>query len=142
MSAGGSGNAPPNPGYRKNPAAAAASSRFGRRALIGGLAFAFVYAVFPARSPRPAGTPSDAFKTPGVRNVENAYANGGGTTTHAKGYGGTVQGTKGKVLRENSGTDKPKGFDHDGIGEEQRPVQPTKVGEAFNEFKYGSARGK
>lgn len=142
MAAGGPGPAPPNPGQRKSPAAAAASSKFGRRALIGGLAFAFVYAVLPARSPRPPGTPPDTFKTPGVRNVENAYANGGGTTTHTKGYGGTIQGTKGSKPRENAGTDKPKGFEHDGIGEEQRPTQPTKVGEAFNEFKYGSPKGK
>jgi len=38
-------------------------------------------------------------------------------------------------------TGKPKGFDHEGIGEEQR-APPGKVGEAFNEFKYGSSKGK
>lgn len=103
-----------------------------------------VYAFLPAKSPKPLGTPSSSpFKTPGVQNVENAYANGGGTTTHIKGYGGTIQGTKGAgPLRETGGTGKPQGFEHEGIGEEQRPTQPTRIGEAFNEMKYGSTKGK
>jgi len=141
---GGPGPAPPNPGQpRSSPAARPpALSRLGPRILIVGVAFGLAYALFPAKSPAPPGSPPSSFKTPGVANVENAYANGGGTTTHTKGYGGTVQGTKGSgPLRENVGTGKPKGFDHEGIGEEQR-AQPSKVGEAFNEFKYGSSKGK
>lgn len=137
------GPAPPNPGTPRKPPGGSSSSNFGRRFALGGIAVAVVYALLPTRAPRPGGAPSDAFKTPGVQNVEKAYANGGATTTHAKGYGGTVQGKKGEGdLRENAGTNKPKGFEHDGIGEEQRPVQPTKVGEAWNEFKYGSPKGK
>ncbi|RVX72328.1 hypothetical protein B0A52_04533 [Exophiala mesophila] len=138
------GPAPPNPGTpRKAPGASSGGSHFGRRFALGGIAAAIVYALLPARAPQPLGTPSTTFKTPGVRNVENAYANGGATTTHTKGYGGSIQGQKGAAgLREKSGTDKPAGFAHEGMGEEQRPVQPTKVGEAWNEFKYGSAKGK
>lgn len=138
------GPAPPNPGMpRKAPGAPTGGGRFGRRLALGGIAVAVVYALLPARAPQPAGTPSTTFKTPGVRNVENAYANGGATTTHTKAYGGSIQGQKGEAgLRENSGTNKPAGFEHDGIGEEQRPIQPTKVGEAWNEFKYGSPKGK
>ncbi len=135
-----------NTGQRKgNPTPRPSSGpRFGRGILLAGLALGVVYAVFPSRPPQPAGSPgSTLFKTTGVQNVENAYANGGATTTHTKAYGGTVQGTKGKSgLREGAATDKSGGFEQEGMGEEQRSNNPTKLGEAFNEFKYGSSKGK
>lgn len=138
------GPAPPNPGQpRMSGPRPPTLSRLGPRILLGGLAVGLVYGLWPAASPPAPGTPSSGFKPPGVRNVENAYANGGGTTTHAKAYGGTVQGQKGAAgLREDGATNKRKGFEHDGIGDEQRSTQPTKVGEALNEMKYGSSRGK
>ena len=143
MSAGGATNSPPNPGQKRPTSAGRPPVRLGPRILLGALALGLVYAMFPARPPKPPGSPPSDFKTPGVQNVENAYANGGATATHTKGYGGTIQGTKGSgPMRENAATDKPPGFDHDGIGEQQRPTQPRKIGEAFNELKYGSPRGK
>lgn len=132
--------------HKSGPATPRPSSgpRFGRGALLAGLGLGLLYAVLPAKSPKPAGSPpSDLSKTPGVKNVENAYANGGATKTHTKAYGGTVQGTKGASgLREGAATDKPKGFDHEGLGEDQRSRDPLKIGQAWNEFKYGNAKGK
>jgi hypothetical protein len=78
-----------------------------------------------------------------VRNVENAYQNGGATATHTKAYGGTIQGRKGDgPMRDQSGTDKPNGFQEEGIGEEQRPNQPTVVGKKWNEMTSGSSTAK
>ncbi|KEF63052.1 uncharacterized protein A1O9_01028 [Exophiala aquamarina CBS 119918] len=138
------GPAPPNPGAPKKPLRApSASSGFGRRLALGGAAVALVYALLPARSPKPAGAPVDAFKTPGVKNIERAYTNGGATPTHTKAYGGTIQGkgTDG-TPRESSGTNQAAGFDRPGFGSDQRPQQPTKAEALFSEIQYGSAKGK
>jgi len=110
---------------------------------VGGAAAALIYALLPARSPKPAGTPSDTFKTPGVKNIERAYTNGGATPTHTKAYGGTIQG-KGidGPPREISGTNQPAGFNRPGFGSDQRPTQPTKGEELFNEIQYSSAKGE
>ncbi|KAL2418099.1 hypothetical protein ABEF95_000329 [Exophiala dermatitidis] len=144
MSAGGPGDAPPNPGTPKRSGGAPRpSGPFGRRLILGGLALGLIYAVWPKRAPQPGGTPSNPFKTQGVQNVENAYENAGATATHTKAYGGTVQGKKESgSYRETVGTDKPKGYSQEGIGYDQRPQQPTKVGEVWNEFTYGSSKGK
>ena len=138
------GPAPPNPGHPKKPIGAkSAGAGFGRRVALGGLAAALVYSLLPARSPKPAGSPVDTFKTPGVRNIENAYSNGGATPTHTKGYGGSIQGQKsGGTLRENHGTNRPNGFNDPDIGADQRPDRPTKIEEAFNQVNYGSSKGK
>lgn len=115
----------------------------GRRLIIGGVALGVLYAVWPKRPPQPGGTPSNAFKTPGVQNIEKAYENAGATATHTKAYGGTIQGNKESgSFREGGSTGAPKGYDQEGIGEDQRPNVPTKIGESWNEFKYGSPNGK
>ncbi|EXJ96120.1 hypothetical protein A1O1_01246 [Capronia coronata CBS 617.96] len=144
MSAGGPGDAPPNPSQgRHKPGVPRGSGSLGRRLALGGLTLGLVYAVWPKSSPQPGGTPSNAFKTQGVRNVENAYENAGATATGTKAYGGTIQGKKESgAYREGGSTGNPKGYDQEGIGEDQRPSSPTKIGESFNEFKYGSPKGK
>lgn len=138
------GPSPPNPGTPKKPVGAPSTgSGFGRRFALGGVAIALVYALLPARSPKPAGSTVDAMKPPGVKNIERAYTNGGATPTHTKAYGGTVQG-KGldAPLREGSGTNQPGGFDQPDFGSDQRSARPTKGEEVFNEIQYGSAKGK
>lgn len=138
------GPAPPNPGAPKKPVGSpSAASGFGRRFALGGIAVAVVYALLPARSPKPLGSPVDAIKPPGVKNIERAYTNGGATPTHTPAYGGTVQG-KGLdgQTREISGTNRPAGFNHPGFGSEQHKEQPTKAEEVFNEIQYGSSTGK
>ncbi|KAK5045423.1 hypothetical protein LTR84_009287 [Exophiala bonariae] len=138
------GPAPPNPGAPKKPLGApSAASGFGRRFALGGIAVAVVYALLPTRAPKPSGSPAEAIKPPGVKNIERAYTNGGATPTHTPGYGGTVQG-KGidAPRRESSGTGKPGGFDQPNIGYDQRRDRPTKAEETFNEIQYGSSKGK
>lgn len=62
-------------------------------------------------------------RTPGVRNVEQAYANGGGTTTHQPAYGGSTQGNRGADgLRQGAATGLNDGMNSEHIGEEQRLV--------------------
>lgn len=142
MSAGGSGPARSNPGQR-HTGRVRGSGSLGRRVAIGGLALGLLYAVWPKSVPQPGGTPSNAFKTPGVQNVENAYENAGATATGPKAYGGTIQGKKESgSYREGGSSGDSKGYNQEGIGADQRPGSPTKVGEAFNEFKYGSPKGK
>lgn len=139
-----SGPAPPNPGAPQKPLGArSAAAGFGRRFALGGIAVALVYSLLPARSPKVPGSPVDTLKTPGVKNIENAYTNGGATPTHTKAYGGTIQGRKSDAsLREGHGTNKSNGFNEPNIGSDQRSTQPTKAEQIFNEVQYGSAKGK
>lgn len=81
-------------------------------------------------------------RTPGVQNIEKAYSNGGGTATHQPAYGGTKLGDNSQHLREGGASGRKEGFKDDGIGEEQRPVQPNATGKMFNDMKYGSEKGK
>lgn len=143
------GPAPPNPGTpRKAPGSGistpTALARYGPRILLGGVALGAAYTFFATRAPGPPGTPgAKPFSTSGVKNIESAYTNAGATSTHTKAYGGTQQGDKkDENLKEGGGTGHPKGFEQDNIGEEQRPVQPNKVGKAFNDMKYGSEKSK
>jgi len=121
-------------------------SRFGPRILLGGLAVGCTYAWFATRAPKPKGSPEPSlnpFRTTGVQNVEKAYANGGATKTHQPAYGGSTQGSRGADgLRQGGGTGLKDGMDSEHVGEEQRPVQPSAVGEKFHEMKYGSKSGK
>ena len=145
------GPAPPNPGAGASkikgpkPPVPSQLARFGPSILLGGVAIGVAYAFFATRAPRPQGAPqsTNLLRTPGVANVENAYANGGGTTTHQPAYGGSTQGSKGADgLRQGGATGVKDGMDSEHIGEQQRPVQPTVIGEKFNELKYGSKSGK
>ncbi|KIW12359.1 hypothetical protein PV08_09636 [Exophiala spinifera] len=106
-----------------------------RRLAIGGVAAGLLYFALPARWP-------EFFKTPGVRNIERAYQNGGATSTHTKAYGGTIQGRADETMRDNAGTSVPEGFAKEGIGHDQRPEPLTKFGEKWNEFHYGHPKGK
>lgn len=146
MSAGpspGSSPAPPRKGPK--PPATSQLARFGPQLLLGGLAIGGAYAFFSTRAPAAKGGDNtfNPLRTPGVKNVENAYANGGGTKTHMPAYGGSTQGSRGADgLRQGGGTGLKDGMNTDSIGEEQRPVQPGIVGEKFHEMKYGSKGGK
>ena len=118
---------------------------FGPQILLGGLLIGCTYAYYATRAPQPKGTPNspNPFKTPGVKNVENAYANGGATTTHTPAYGGSTMGSKGADgLRAGGASGLKEGMNSEHIGEEQRPVQPGPIGEKFHEMKYGSSTGK
>ena len=84
-------------------------------------------------------------RTQGVQNIEGAYQSGGATSTHTKAYGGTNLGQKEDVPRMGPGqhgTDKEKGMEEEGLGDEQRPGQTNKVGEKFKDMKYGVAKDK
>ena len=102
------------------------------------------------RVPPPPGKPkTNIFKTPGVSNVEKAYQNAGATETYTPAFGGTVQGgTAGRrddtAMRKQAaeGTQLPKKFANQGVGDEQRPVQPTWIGRQWHRFKYGNVDGK
>jgi hypothetical protein len=138
---------PPNPGQpRKGPTTPQPTNlaRFGPRILLGGVLLGVTYTYFATRVPKPHGTPvSNPFKTPGVKNIEEAYQSGGATSTHTKAYGGTPLGQKDDLARGGQfGTGKERGFEEEYIGEAQRPTQPNKVGEKFNEMKYGDPKGK
>jgi hypothetical protein len=145
------GPAPPNPGSRApkskgpKPPANPQLARFGPQILLGGVAIGAAYAFFATRAPAPQGSPQsiNPLRTPGVQNIEKAYANGGGTTTHQPAYGGSTQGSRGaNGLRQGSATGLKDGMNSEHIGEEQRPVQPGIVGEKFHEMKYESKSGK
>jgi len=142
------GPSPPNPGQpRNNPNIPKPSAlrRLGPALAAGALAAGLAYTFFSTRAPAPPGTPPpNPLRTPGVKNVEQAYQNAGATATHTKAYGGSVQGQKDSpVLREGGGTGKEKGFDsHEGIGDSQRPWPKTKAGEAFDTMNYGQEKGK
>jgi hypothetical protein len=145
------GPAPPNPGSsapkRKGPKPPATSqlARLGPQILLGGVAIGAAYAFFATRAPAPQGSSQgfNPLRTPGVKNVEKAYANGGGTTTYQPAYGGSTQGSKGADgLRPGGATGLKDGMGSEHIGELQRPVQPGIIGEKFHEMTYGSKSGK
>ena len=146
MSAGPSPGSNPGP-ISKGPKPPAISqlSRLGPQILLGGLAVGCAYAFYTTRAPTAKGSENtfNPLRTQGVKNVENAYANGGGTKTHMPAYGGSTQGSRGADgLRQGGGTGLRDGMNTEHIGEEQRPVQPSVVGEKFHEMKYGSKSGK
>lgn len=145
------GPTPPNPGAgapkSKGPKPPATSqlARFGPQILLGGVAIGAAYAFFATRAPAPQGSPQpiNPLRTPGVVNIEKAYANGGATTTYQPAYGGSTQGSKGADgLRRGGASGVKDGMNDEHIGEQQRPVQPGVVGEKFHEMKYGSKTGK
>jgi len=145
------GPAPSNPGSggpkskAPKPRPTSQLARFGPQILLGGVVIGAAFAFFTTRAPAPQGAPqnSNPFRTPGVQNVEQAYANGGGTTTHQPAYGGSTQGSRGaNGLRPGGATGLRDGMNSEHVGEEQRPVQPGIVGEKFHEMKYGSKSGK
>ena len=145
------GPAPPNPSAgapkSKGPKLPATSqlARFGPQILLGGVAIGAAYAFFATRAPAPQGSPQpiNPLRTPGIVNIEKAYANGGATTTYQPAYGGSPQGSKGADgLRRGGASGVKDGMNDEHIGEQQRPVQPGVVGEKFQEMKYGSKTGK
>jgi len=142
------GPAPANPGApRKNSRALNPSmfakypGRFATGAALGATAFFyFNYAATPRDNP------AMSLATPGVKNIEKAYTNGGATPTHTKAYGGTHQGDKSSVhIREGGATGtstKESPFEKEGMGDEQRPWPATKGGEIFDQTMLGSHKGK
>jgi len=142
------GPAPANPGTPKTkgpkPPVSSRLARFGPQLLLAGVAIGAAYAYSSTRAPKPPGTqPSfNPLRTPGVANVENAYANGGGTTTHQPAYGGSTQGSKGaEGLRQGGASGLSNGTKSPGLGEEQRPTQSGVVGEKWKEMQSGSKSG-
>ena len=113
--------------------------------IIGGLSVV-TYTTYRAYRPdQPTGTPDiNPLRTPGVQNIEGAYQKGGATATHTKAYGGTKLGQKDDIMKDGGGTARPKGFEADGMGDEQRAhgTMKGKVGEKFDEMKYGSKNDK
>ena len=122
-----------------------ALSRYGPRILASGTAIGLIYAYYATKPPAATGTPNtpNPLRTPGVKNIEGAYQKGGATSTHTKGYGGTPLGQKTDVPRQggNYGSGKENGFDEEHLGSEQRPTV-SKVGEKWNEMKYGNGKDK
>ena len=113
------------------------------RILLGGLALGLAYAMLLAMSPKNPWRSTLRLQTTWRSKCGKRVCKLKASTTHTKGSGGTIQGIKeAGQMRENAATGKPNGSDYDGIREDQRPTQPTKVGEAFNELKYGTSRGK
>lgn len=151
-------NAPANPGTPKAPKSSPAtdlprkpgssSARFVGPVAVGALALGVVYTYYTYRAPKvPGSVSANPLRTPGVRNIENAYANGGATRTHTPAYGGTTQGSKGTrdqgaALREGgaSGSQLPKNFDTEGVGEDQRSSE--KGLKIWNDYKYGNDKSK
>jgi len=78
----------------------------------------------------------NGLKTPGVGNIEKAYAGGGATRTHTPAYGGTKRGDPYDNEPQDGGASLRRFEAAQGLGERQRPVQPTRVGAKFNEMKY------
>ena len=145
MSASSSPQNPGTPRHNPNIRKASALSRFGPRILAGGTVLGLVYAYYATKPPVPGGTPAppNPLRTPGVQNIEGAYQSGGATSTHTKGYGGTPLGQKSDVPRDgNHGSAKEKGFDEEDLGADQRPNAGGKVGDKWNEMKYGNSKGK
>ena len=58
--------------------------------------------------------------------------------------GGMVQGRREDVPRQDGmyGSAKEKGFDVNHLGNDQRPIAPTKVGDNWNKMKYGNPKDK
>jgi len=136
---------PDSPKHPNGPRAANALGRYGPRALLGTVALGGIYFYMSAAPPKPEGTyVPNPMKTPGVRNIEGAYQRGGATSTHTKAYGGTPQGQKTDITRENAASDKPKGFSEGGMGDEQRSASQTKgkIGDTWSDMKYGDSRDK
>jgi len=80
----------------------------------------------------------NGFKTPGIGNIEKAYGAGGATHTHTPAFGGTKRGDEHDVDPKDGGASKTKFSVGAGMGDEQRPAQPTALGQNFNEMKYGN----
>jgi hypothetical protein len=105
---------------------------------LGGLLY-----LWPKASPGVPGAPIAGIKTTGVQNIENAYRRGGATSTHTIAYGGTVQGQASDApMREGGSTGKPKPYDQEGIGEDQRPSSKMAPEKALNKTMYGNEKGK
>ncbi|EXJ53781.1 uncharacterized protein A1O5_13030 [Cladophialophora psammophila CBS 110553] len=115
----------------------------GRRIALGGLVVGAALYFWPSASPGVPGAPITTAKTTSVQNIEKAYARSGATSTHTKAYGGTIQGQKEDApMREGSATNKPTGCQQDGMGDDQRPNNPTKPEKWWNKTMYGSEKGK
>lgn len=146
------GPAPPNPGSPKTPLHRPRPllPRVAGPLLLGSLGLGVLYTYFATRPPAPPGTaPADPLRTPGVRNIENAYTNGGATRSHTPAYGGTVQGTTGRriddaELRDGAGSGEQLklGFRTEGVGEDQRPSQSGWLGRTWHRMIYRSDKGK
>jgi len=145
---GGAGPSAPNPGAPKQsgpkPPVTRRLGRFGPQIALGVTAVGFAYAFYSTRAPAPPGTPaSNALRTQGVKNIEAAYSNGGGTSTYQPAYGGTKQGDKDmQSLREGGASGRKDGFKDEGLGDEQRSNTLTPIGRTWNDMKYGSESGK
>lgn len=141
------GGAPQNP-KRPTPPPTSMLKRSGPGILVGGLAIGLTYAYYATRAPGKPGAPSvNPLRTPGVKNIENAYSNAGATTTHTPAYGGTKMGDRGSVhLKEGSASglrhgDGP-GITDEAVGADQRSGQPNKIGKAWNNMQHGNEGGK
>ena len=80
----------------------------------------------------------NGLKTPGFGNNEKAYGAAGATHTHTPAFGGTLRGDPHDIEPRDGGASQRQFMGKAGQGEEQRPVQPTSVGQRFNEMKYGT----
>jgi len=111
----------------------------------GAAVFGVMLYLWPKASPGIPGAPTagKGLKSQGVTNVEKAYERGGATSTHTKGYGGTIQGKEGEArLREGGGTGKPEGHDTEGHGSDQTNDASTKVEKAWAKTMVGNEKGK
>jgi hypothetical protein len=100
-----------------SPPATTQLARFGPQILLS--------AFYATHAPAPKDSPSttNLLRTPGVRNVEQAYADDGGTTTYQPAYGGSTQGNGGaNGLRQGAATGLNDSMNSEHIGEEQRLV--------------------
>ena len=138
----------PNSGNPKKSGGMSTTARLGGRLTpsvgLAVLALAGTYLFYSTRAPHMPSAPNP-LRTPGVRNIEQAYSNGGATSTHTPAYGGTQMGKRDHDgLKEGGakGSSAKEGMQTEGIGEEQRPVQPGVVGEKLHEMEHGSKTGK
>jgi hypothetical protein len=108
-----------------SPPATTQLARFGPQILLGVPDVGYAYAFYATHAPGPKDSSSttNLLRTPGVRNVEQAYANGGGTTTYQPAYGGSTKGNRGaNGLRQGAATGLNDSMNSEHIGEEQRLV--------------------
>jgi hypothetical protein len=114
----------------------------GRYIAGGAVAVGALFYLWPKAAPAVPGAPSEAFKTPGVQNIEKAYQRGGATSTHTKAYGGTTMGQTDDAIREGGSTGNPQAFEKDNVGDEQRPGPTGPAAEKWKETMYGDKKGK
>ncbi|KAI9670386.1 MAG: hypothetical protein M1817_004429 [Caeruleum heppii] len=88
-------------------------------------------------------TLASVFRTPGVKNIENAFSRGGGTKTHTPAIA-TKRGDSEHVTGGAANQDQKQGIDSTSFQNkfgDQKP-KPGLMGKAYNTFVYGSENGK